>query len=217
MRSALRLIALLLIAGCGEPHSDGCIADCGGGVQLAGRFYTTIGYQQADETPLGPPVATIVDQLRCECGHPEQPTAGPGEALGMYVHGKVYAVQCYRSSVRVATVERHGRVVRLHQFTSGRIRHGRDMLDLSGRVVRITVPRGGGKSMIITDPKRVGRVVRAVNASPVVKPKWSTHPVDVRLRLRSGSVLRMELDNSGRRLDHGLLLSPDLVRALSPH
>lgn len=219
MRLAVLAGVLLLLAGC-TSGTTCAEASCVAGIQLDDRFYASTG-QKADRSTLGRKIATVVDYARCSvgCDGDAPPDPGPGEALGGSIGAEVYAVHGYRTSFRVATLER-GKAA-LHENHGGpRDRVGRDMLDLAGKVERITSQQTGnratGKQLAITDPRRIAWIIGAIDSSPIGEPKEFYEHFYVTFHLRDGTATTLGFAPRARALDDRLLIPVGVVRALTP-
>lgn len=210
MRWAVVAGALLLTACTGVWPDCAAAYSCPAGIRVENRFYDTV-HRAAEKSALGNPIATIIGDYCVPC---ESPTAGPGEALGIGVGGKVYAVLGYRMSFRVATIDDDH--VQLYEANDPRIRSGKDIFALAGKVATITTRTAAHRRHVISNPGRIARIVRGIEASPVVRPHRAPAHGSVTFVLRDGGRIEIHLAARTRVLDRRLLLSPDVVHALTP-
>lgn len=194
-----------MIAGCVSSYPACAVAtSCAAGIHVGDHFYNGGPDPRIDRSLLGVQIATIVGNQPCDVCDENPAHPGPQEALGGGAIGaKVYAVKGYRPSFRVATLGR----LRISIFERS-VRFGRDMLDLAGKVEQIT-SREIGRSdhrVVITDPRRIAHMIKALGASRVGGPtKFHKHH-EVTLHLRDGTLLP---------LDDRLVLPRDVVQALT--
>lgn len=215
MRRIAQAGVLLLVTGCMGVEPDCAAAtSCAAGIQVEDRFYYGSADQRIDRSLLGEQIAKIVDNQPCSvCEEPPRPATG--EALGGGPIGaKVYTLNGYRASFRVAALD--GNRMTIFERPA---RFGRDMLDLVGKVIGITSREVGAhtsrKRLVISDSGRIASIVRAIEASRFGQPRRGNEQVDVTFQLRDGASISMRLDPKTGALDGRLLIPREVVRALT--
>ena len=117
----------------------------------------------------------------------------------------------YRPSFRLAA-RQDGRLVLFEADATPRARVGRDLLDLEGKVRRISVnSRADGTAELgaITNPKQVAGMMRMLLAGPVDQRVQPTAEQPVRLlafHLRDGTATVRAYDPADRRVQRGILV-----------
>lgn len=113
-----------------------------------------------------------------------------------------------------------GRVILYDNNGSSGVRVGRDMDDLAGKVVKITSRQSGAdaprRMVVVSDPRRIARIVTTIEASPAGDPEEYYEHYVVAFHLRDGTRTFAGFQPRAGSLDQLLLLPPDVVRALTP-
>lgn len=132
-----------------------------------------------------------------------------------------YQVRGYRPSFRLAA-RQDGRLVIFEADTNPGARVGRDLLDLDGKVRRISInSQSDGTTELgaISDPKQVAGMVRMLLAGPVdqrVEPAGEQTVWLLAFHLRDGTATVRAYDPAKRRVQRGILVPRrfgDLVQA----
>ena len=186
MRRGMLVVAMVALLACGcdlvttltVSGGPGCrklirqdVADYVNFVKLNQITYTAdrpaVG-RMPGEGDLGPVHATV----RCSLREKMDPAGGEpqdGDAAYLEAGSPLYRVHGYRPTFRLAA-RQDGRLVIFEADTNPRARVGRDLLDLEGKVRRISInSRADGRSELgaITDPKQVAAMVRMLHGGPV--------------------------------------------------
>jgi hypothetical protein len=153
-------------------------------------------------------------KVRCSLRDKTDPTRGEpqdGDAAYLEAGSPLYQVRGYRPTFRLAA--RHdGRLVIFEADTNPRARAGRDLLDLEGKVRRISVnSRADGTTELgaVTDPKQVDVMVRMLLAGPVDQRVQPAGEQPVRLlafHLLDGTTTVRAYDPADRRVQPGILV-----------
>jgi hypothetical protein len=120
-------------------------------------------------------------------------------------------VRGYRSTFRLAA-RQDGRLVIFEADTNPRARAGRDLLDLDGKVRRISInSRADGTTELgaITDPRQVAGMDRMLLAGPVDQRVQPTGEQPARLlafHLLDGTATVRAYDPGDRRVQRGILV-----------
>ena len=145
------------------------------------------------------------------------PTGGEpqdGDAAYLEAGSPLYLVRGYRPTFRLAA-RQDGRLILFEADTNPRARVGRDLLDLEGKVRRISInSRADGRSELgaITDPKQVAAMVRMLHGGPVdqrMQPTSEQHVQLVAFHLRDGTATVRTYDPAERRVERGILVPAD--------
>jgi hypothetical protein len=192
-------------------HQDA--ADYVNFVKLDGITYTAdrpvVGRTLRD-SDLGPVQATVRCSLR-ERLDPTRQEPQDGDAAYLDAGSPLYGVHGYRPTFRLAA-RQDGRLVIFEADTNPRARVGRDLLDLQGKVRRISInSRADGTTElgVITDPKQVAGMVRMLLAGPVDQRVQSAGEQPVRLlafHLLDGTATVRAYDPADRRVQRGILV-----------
>jgi hypothetical protein len=182
-------------------------------VKLNGITYTAdrpVVGRTLGEGDLGPVHATV----RCSLREKLDPTRGEpqdGDAAYLDAGSALYQVRGYRPTFRLAA--RHdGRLVIFEADTNPRARVGRDLLDLEGKVRRISVnSRADGTSELaaITDPGQMAGMVGMLLGGPVdqrVQPAGEQPARLLAFHLRDGTATVRAYDTADRRVQRGILV-----------
>jgi hypothetical protein len=162
------------------------------------------------EGDLGPVQATV----RCSLRDKMDPTRRDpldGDAAYLEAGSPLYRVRGYRPTFRLAA-RQDGRLVLFEADTNPRARAGRDLLDLDGKVRRISInSRADGTTELgaITDPKQVAGMVRMLLGGPVDQRIQPVGEQPVRLlafHLRDGTATVRAYDAADRRVQRGILV-----------
>jgi hypothetical protein len=162
------------------------------------------------EGDLGPVHATV----RCSLRDKLDPTRGEpqdGDAAYLEAGSPLYQVDGYRPSFRLAA-RQDGRLVLFEADTNPEARVGRDLLDLEGKVRRISVNSRADATTelgVITDPKQVAGMVRMLLAGPVDQRVQPAGEQPVRLlafHLLDGTATVRVYDPGDRRVQRGILV-----------
>jgi hypothetical protein len=157
---------------------------------------------------LGPVHATV----RCSLREKVDPTRGEpqdGDAAYLEAGSPLYHVRGYRPAFRLAA-RQDGRLVIFEADTNPRARAGRDLLDLAGKVRRISINgRADGTTELgaITDPEQVAGMVRMLLAGPVDQRARPAGEQPVRLlafHLLDGTATVRAYDPGDRRIQPGI-------------
>jgi hypothetical protein len=152
--------------------------------------------------------------VRCSLGEKLDPTrAEPqdGDAAYLEAGSPLYQVRGYRPTFRLAA-RQDGRLVAFEADTNPGARVGRDLLDLEGKVRRISInSRADGTTELgtLTDPKQVAGMVRMLLAGPVDQRVHPAGEQPARLlvfHLRDGTATVRADDPGGRRVQRGILV-----------
>jgi hypothetical protein len=182
-------------------------------VKLNGITYTADGPvvgRMLREGDLGPVHATVRCSLR-EKMDPTRQEPLDGDAAYLDAGSPLYRVRGYRPTFRLAA-HQDGRLVLFEADTNPGARVGRDLLDLEGKVRRISInSRTDGTTELgaITDPKQMAGMVRMLLAGPVDQRIQPTGEQPVRLvafHLRDGTATVRAYDPAGRRVQGGILV-----------
>jgi hypothetical protein len=208
--------------GCRKLVSQGA-ADYVNFVKLDGITYTAdrpaVGRPLRD-ADLGPVHATV----RCSLRDKMDPTrAGPqdGDAAYLEAGSPLYEVRGYRPTFRLAA-RQDGRLVVFEADTNPRARIGRDLLDLDGKVRRISASshaNGSTELGAITNPKQVAGMVQMLLEAPVdqrVEPAAEQTIWLLAFHLRDGTATVRAYYAADRRVEGGILVPKrfgDLVKA----
>jgi hypothetical protein len=181
-RSIVLVVAALLLGGCTlarDLQATHCpssrrllpaqAADYLDFVQVGGTIYDA-GYRTPAgrglrDADLGAQVATV----RCKLADHQLEEQGrylDGDAAYLEPGTPVHAVKGYRPSFRLAA-RREGRLLLFEAFENPRARTWGDLLDLDGKVARITIGTGDARQLAaITNQAEVDRLVRRLLDSP---------------------------------------------------
>ena len=182
-------------------------------VKLNGVTYTADGPvvgRTLGDGDLGP----VHARVRCSLREKMDPTGGElqdGDAAYLEAGSPLYRVGGYRPVFRLAA-RQDGRLVIFEADTHPRARVGRDLLDLEGKVRRISVnSRADGTTELgaITDLRQVAGMVRMLLAGPVDQRIQPTGEQPVRLvafHLRDGTATVRTYDAAHRRVQRGILV-----------
>ena len=157
---------------------------------------------------LGPVHATVRCSLR-EKMDPNRADPQDGDAAYLDAGTPVYQVRGYRPTFRLAA-RQDGQLVIFEADTNPRARVGRDLLDLEGKVRRISVnSQSDGTTELgaITDPKQVAGMVGMLLAGPVdqwVEPASEQTPRLLAFHLRDGTATVRAYDPATRRVQRGI-------------
>jgi hypothetical protein len=153
-------------------------------------------------------------RVRCSLREKMDPTRGQpqdGDAADLEAGSPLYRVRGYRPSFRLAA-RQDGRLVIFEADTNPRARVGRDLLDLQGRVRRISINShtdGTTELGVITDPEQVAGMVWMLLAGPVDQRIQPTGEQPVRLvafHLRDGTATVRAYNPGDRRVQRGILV-----------
>jgi YD repeat-containing protein len=182
-------------------------------VKLNGITYTAdrpvVGRTLGD-SDLGP----VHARVRCSLQDKMDPTGGEpqdGDAAYLEAGSPLYRVRGYRPTFRLAA-RQDGRLILFEADTNPRARVGRDLLDLEGKVRRISInSRADGRSELgaITDPQQVAAMVRMLLGGPVdqrIQPTSEQHGRLVAFHLRDGTATVRTYDPAERRVERGILV-----------
>jgi hypothetical protein len=182
-------------------------------VKLDGITYTAdrpvVGRMLADGD-LGPVHATVRCSLRDKVD-PTRQEPQDGDAAYLDAGSPLYQVRGYRPAFRLAA-RQDGRLVVFEADTSPRARVGRDLLDLHGKVRRISVnSRADGTTELgaITDPEQVAGMVGMLLAGPVDQRVQPAAEQPVRLlafHLLDGTATVRAYHPAERRVQRGILV-----------
>jgi hypothetical protein len=162
------------------------------------------------EGDLGP----VHTRVRCSLGEKLDPTRGElqdGDAAYLEAGSPLSQVRGYRPSFRLAAGQ-DGRLVIFEADTNPGARAGRDLLDLEGKVGRISInSRADGTTELgaITDPRQVAAMVGMLLAGPVDQriPPAGEQPVWLlALHLGDGTATVRAYDAADRRGERGILV-----------
>jgi hypothetical protein len=181
-------------------------------VKLNGIIYTDLPVvgRTLGDGDLGP----VHAKVRCSLREKMDPTRGEpqdGDAAYLEAGSPLYQVRDYRPSFRLAA-RKDGRLVIFEADTNPRARAGRDLLDLEGKVRRISInSRADGTTELgaITDPKQVVGMVRMLLAGPVDQRIQPAGERPVRLlafHLLDGTATVRAYDPGERRVERGILV-----------
>lgn len=208
--------------GCRKLVSQGA-ADYVNFVKLDGITYTAdrpeVGRALGDGD-LGPVHATV----RCSLRDKMDPTGGgpqDGDAAYLEAGSPLYEVRGYRPAFRLEA-RQDGRLVVFEADTNPRARLGRDLLDLDGKVRRISVnSRADGTTELgaITNPEQVDEMIRMLLAGRVdqrIEPAAEQTIWLLAFRLRDGTATVRSYYAADRLVERGILVLKrfgDLVKA----
>ena len=182
-------------------------------VKLNGITYTAsrpVVGRTLDDGDLGPMQA----RARCSLREKMDPTRGElqdGDAAYLEAGSPLYRVHGYRPTFRLAA-RQDGRLVIFETDTNPGAQVGRDLLDLEGKVRRISInSRVDGTTELgaITDPRQVESMVRMLLAGPVdqrIQPAGEQPVRLLALHLRDGTATFPTYDPADRRLERGILV-----------
>jgi hypothetical protein len=182
-------------------------------VKLNGITYTAdrpVVGRTLREGDLGP----VHTRVRCSLREKMDPTRGElqdGDAAYLEAGSPLYQVRGYRPSFRLAA-RQDGRLVVFEADTNPGARVGRDLLDLEGKVRRISInSRADGTTEFaaITDPRQVAGMVRMLLAGPVdqrIQPAGEQPVWLLALHLRDGTATVRAYDAADRRVERGILV-----------
>jgi hypothetical protein len=162
------------------------------------------------EGDLGP----VHAKVRCSLREKLDPTRGEpqdGDAAYLDAGSPLYQVRGYRPTFRLAA-RQDGRLVTFEADTNPRARAGRDLLDLEGKIRRISINShtdGTTELGAITDPGQVAGMVRMLLAGPVDQRVQPAGEQPVRLlafHLRDGTATVRAYDPAERRVQRGILV-----------
>ena len=202
------------------------VADYVNFVKLNGITYTADGPvvgRTLREGDLGPVHARVRCSLRGKMD-PTRREPQDGDASYIEAGSPLYHVRGYRPTFRLAALQ-DGRLVGLEVTTNPRARVGRDMLDLQGKVRRISINSdadGTTELGAITDPRQVAAMVGMLLAGPVdqrieaagERPLWM-----LAFHLLDGTATVRAYDPGNRRVQRGILVPQrfdQLVEAAAP-
>jgi hypothetical protein len=182
-------------------------------VKLNGITYTAdrpvVGRPLGDGD-LGPVHATVRCSLRDKMD-PTRQEPQDGDAAYLEAGSPLYQVRGYRPTFRLAA-RQDGRLVVFEADTNPRARVGRDLLDVEGKVRRISInSRADGTTelAVITDPGQVAGMVRMLLAGSVDQRTQPAGEQPVRLlafHLRDGTATVRAYDIADRRVQRGILV-----------
>jgi hypothetical protein len=182
-------------------------------VKLNGITYTAdrpVVGRMLGEGDLGPVQATVRCSLRDKMD-PTRQEPQDGDAAYLEAGSPLYRVDGYRPTFRLAA-RQDGRLVLFEADTNPRARVGRDLLDLEGKVRRMTINRrADGTTELggISDPGQVAGMVGMLLGGPVDRP---SQPADERpvwslaFHLRDGTATVRAYDHAQRRVERGILV-----------
>jgi len=159
---------------------------------------------------LGP----VYARVRCSLREKMDPTRGEpqdGDAAYLEAGSPLYQVGGYRPTFRLAA-HQDGRLVLFEADTNPRARVGRDLLDLEGKVRRISInsrAHGTTELGVISDPTQVESLVRVLLAGPVdqrVQPAGEQPVWLLAFHLRNGTATVRAYDPAQRRVERGILV-----------
>jgi hypothetical protein len=162
------------------------------------------------EGDLGP----VHARVRCSLREKMDPTGGElqdGDAAYLEAGSPLYRVGGYRPTFRLAA-RQEGRLVLFEADTNPRARLGRDLLDLEGKVRRISINShsdGTTELGAITDPGQVAAMVRMLLAGPVdqrIQPAGEQPVWLVAFHLLDGTATVRTYDAASRRVQRGILV-----------
>jgi hypothetical protein len=159
---------------------------------------------------LGPVHATVRCSLRDKMD-PKRGGPQDGDAAYLEAGSPLYQVRGYRPSFRLAA-RQDGRLVVFEADTNPGARVGRDLLDLDGKVRRISVnSQSDGTTELgaITDPEQVAGMVGMLLAGPVdqrVEPAGEQPVWLLAFHLRDGTATVRAYDAATRRVQRGILV-----------
>jgi hypothetical protein len=182
-------------------------------VKLNGITYTAdrpvVGRTLGDGA-LGPVQATVRCSLRDKMD-PTRQEPQDGDAAYLEAGSPLYQVDGYRPSFRLAA-RQDGRLVLFEADTNPRARVGRDLLDLEGKVRRISInSRADGTTELggISDPGQVASMVGMLLAGPVdqrVQPAGEQPVWLLAFHLRDGTATVRAYHPGERRVERGILV-----------
>jgi len=182
-------------------------------VKLNGITYTADGPvvgRTLGDGDLGPVHATVRCSLRDKLD-PKRQEPQDGDAAYLDAGSPLYRVRGYRPTFRLAA-RQDGRLVVFEADTNPRARVGRDLLDLQGKVRRISInSRADGTTElgVITDPEQVAGMIGMLLAGPVDQRIQPTAAQPVRLlafHLLDGTATVRAYDPADRRVQRGILV-----------
>jgi hypothetical protein len=162
------------------------------------------------EGDLGPVHATVRCSLR-EKLDPTRQEPQDGDAAYLDAGSPLYQVRGYRPTFRLAA-RQDGRLVTFEADTNPRARVGRDLLDLEGKVRRISINSrvdGTTELGVITGPKQVASMIRILLAGPVdqrIQPAGEQPARLLAFHLRDGTATVRAYDPADRRVQRGILV-----------
>jgi hypothetical protein len=182
-------------------------------VKLNGITYTAdrpVVGRTLGEGDLGPVQATVRCSLRDKMD-PTRQEPQDGDAAYLEAGSPLYQVDGYRPSFRLAA-RQDDRLVLFEADTNPRARVGRDLLDLEGKVRRISInSRADSTTELggISDPGQVAGMVGMLLAGPVDQRVQPAGEQPVRLlafHLRDGTATVRAYDPAKRRVERGILV-----------
>jgi len=182
-------------------------------VKLNGITYTAdrpVVGRTLRHSDLGPVHATVLCSLR-EKMDPKRQEPQDGDAAYLDAGSPLYQVRGYRPTFRLAA-RQDGRLVVFEADTNPRARAGRDLLDLDGKVRRISINSrtdGTTELGVITDPEQVAGMVRMLLAGPVNQRVQPAGEQPVRLlafHLLDGTATVRAYDPADRHVQRGILV-----------
>jgi hypothetical protein len=159
---------------------------------------------------LGPVHARVRCSLRDKMD-PKRREPQDGDAAYLEAGTPLYQVRGYRPSFRLAA-RQDGRLVIFEADTNPRARVGRDLLDLDGKVRRISInSRADGTTEleVINNPEQVAGMIRMLLAGPVDQRIEPTAEQPMRLlafHLLDGTATVRAYNPAGRRVQRGILV-----------
>jgi hypothetical protein len=198
--------------GCRELVRQGA-ADYANFVKLNGITYTA-DRPVVGRTPGDGDLGPVQARVRCSLRDKMDPLRGEpqdGDAAYLEAGSPLYQVRGYETTFRLAA-RQDGRVVIFEADTNPRARVGRDLLDLEGKVRRISInSRADGTTELgaITDAKQVAAMVRMLLAGPVDQRIQPAGEQPVRLlafHLLDGTATVRVYDPGDWRLQPGILV-----------
>jgi hypothetical protein len=182
-------------------------------VKLNGITYTAdrpvLGRPLRD-SDLGPVYATVRCSLRDKLD-PKRRGPQDGDAAYLDAGSPLYQLHGYRPTFRLAA-RQDGRLVVFEADTNPRARVGRDLLDLDGKVRRISVNSHADNTTelgAITDPEQVDSMVRMLLAGPVdqrIEPTADQTLWLLAFHLLDGTATVRAYDPADRRVERGILV-----------
>lgn len=159
---------------------------------------------------LGPVHARVRCSLR-EKMDPKRGELQDGDAAYLEAGSPLYGVRGYRPTFRLAA-RQDGQLVIFEADTNPGARVGRDLLDLDGKVRRISInSRADGTTELgaITDPKQVAGMVGILLAGPVdqrIEPAAGQTRWLLAFHLLDGTATVRVYDPGDRRVQRGILV-----------
>ena len=182
-------------------------------VKLNGITYTAdrpVVGRTLGEGDLGPVYATVRCSLRDKMD-PKRRGPQDGDAAYLEAGSPLYQVRGYRPAFRLAA-RQDGRLVVFEADTNPGARVGRDLLDLDGKVRRISVNShadGTTELGAITDPGQVAGMVGMLLAGQVdqrIEPAAEQPMRLLAFHLRDGTATVRGYDPAKRRVQRGILV-----------